>query len=88
MLVVICVVFLLLTFAGVHLLSDYERRRLIRFRVVGERHWQIAFNQDHLNAKLAGRMAEVIMPARPLCVRLWRKVFPPQCIEMECEDLR
>jgi hypothetical protein len=42
----------------------------------------IAFSEDNLRAKLGGRMAEVEMPARPLLVRLWRKLFPPRAIEV------
>jgi hypothetical protein len=42
----------------------------------------IAFGPEHLRATLDGRMAEIIMPARPLLVRLWRKLFPPRAIEV------
>lgn len=46
--------------------------KLIRFRRLGNEYWEIAFNQEHLNSKLNGDMAEVIMPAKPWHVRLWR----------------
>lgn len=44
---------------------------------------EIAFSEAHLNAKLDGTAAEVVAPARPLIVRLWRKLFPPKGIEMK-----
>ena len=34
-------------------------------------YWEIAFNEKHLNEKLSGDMAEVIMPAKPWWYRLW-----------------
>lgn len=45
--------------------------------------WEIAFSQDHLNQKLNGEIAEVIMPAKSLFVQLWRKIFPPKEIKAE-----
>jgi hypothetical protein len=43
--------------------------------------WEIAFDESHLNAKLNGEMAEVIMPAKSLLIRLWRLFFPLKGIE-------
>ena len=55
--------------------------KLIRFRRLNRKHWEIAFDENHLHEKLNGEMAEVIMPAKPWYVRLWRKFFPLQMIE-------
>jgi len=60
---------------------------LIRFRRLQNRYWEIAFNEEHLNAKLGDDLAEVIMPAKPFLVRLWRKIFPLKGIEGEVIDL-
>jgi hypothetical protein len=59
---------------------------MIRFRLIDEPpqivdgvridRWQIASDENELFAKLNGRMAEVIMPAKPWWVRLWRMFFP------------
>ena len=49
--------------------------------------WEIAFDEEHLRAKLDGEMAEVIMPAKPWYVRLWRRWFPLRGIEMEATVL-
>ena len=43
--------------------------------------WEIAFNQVDLDRKLNGEVAEVIMPAKPWPVRLWRRLFPLRGIE-------
>jgi hypothetical protein len=56
--------------------------KLIRFRRIRNLHWEIAFNQQHLNAKLNGETAEVVMPAKPLFVRLWRIFRPLRGIEI------
>ncbi len=50
--------------------------KVIRFKREGNVNWEIAFNEDHLNVKLNGDMAEVIMPEKGILVRLWRRVFP------------
>lgn len=45
--------------------------------------WEIAFNEKHLNKKLNGDTAEIIMPAKPWYVQLWRKIHPmkfTQCV--------
>jgi len=55
---------------------DCTRSRLIRFRRLDRKRWEIAFNQHDLELKLNGDMAEILMPARPLVVRLWRRFFP------------
>ncbi|MCA9240022.1 MAG: hypothetical protein KDA37_07475 [Planctomycetales bacterium] len=43
--------------------------------------WEQAPNVQQLREKLDGDMAEVIMPARPWYVRLWRRFFPLTFIE-------
>ena len=58
--------------------------KVIRFRRLNKTHWEIAFNEAHLREKLNGEQAEVIMPAKPWFVRLWRRFFPLKCIEMTC----
>lgn len=50
--------------------------KLIRFRRLYQNYWEIAVNEEHLRLKLNGDMAEVIMPAKPWYVRLWR-IFRP-----------
>ena len=45
--------------------------------------WEIASSVKELNEKLDGEMAEVIMPARPWWVRLYRILFPLRAIEMQ-----
>jgi len=59
--------------------------KLIRFRRLNNKYWEIAFNEDHLHAKLGDDLAEVIMPAKPFFVRLWRRLFPLKGIEGEVE---
>ena len=51
--------------------------------VVVVEYWEIAFNEDDLQRKLDGEMAEVIMPAKPWFVRLWRRLFPLRFLEIE-----
>lgn len=48
--------------------------------------WEIAFNIDHLHYKLNGEMAEIIMPAKPLIIRIWRYFFPLRGLEMKAES--
>lgn len=55
--------------------------KLIRFRRPGVYYGEIAFNEAHLQAKLAGDMAEVDMPRKALFVRLWLKLCPMKAIE-------
>lgn len=55
--------------------------KLIRFRRMNKQNWEIAFNESHLQEKLNGEMAEVIMPAKSWWVRLQRKIFSPTVIE-------
>lgn len=45
--------------------------------------WEIAFSQKHLNQKLNGEFAEIIMPAELIFVQFWRKIFPPKEIKAE-----
>jgi len=45
--------------------------------------WEIAFSQKHLNEKLNGELAEVIMPAKSIVVQFWRKIFPLKEIKVE-----
>ncbi len=49
--------------------------KVIRFRRLSGDVWEIAFNEAHLRSKLNRDLAEVIMPAKPWFVRLWRKLF-------------
>jgi len=49
--------------------------KVIRFRRLSGDAWEIAFNEAYLRSKLNGDLAEVIMPAKPWFVRLWRKLF-------------
>ena len=60
-------------------------RKLIRFRRLWKRNWEIAFNEDHLWWKLDGEMAEIIMPAKSWPVRLWRRFFPLKGIECDLD---
>lgn len=48
--------------------------------------WEIAFNEDHLWAKLNGEMAEIVMPAKSWPVRLWRRLFPLKLVEMNTQQ--
>lgn len=50
---------------------------------VDVQYWELAFSEDELRRKLNGEMAEVIMPAKPWFVRLWRWFFPLQFLEIE-----
>ena len=59
--------------------------KLIRFRRLHRDVWEVAFNEEHLMAKLNGDMAEVIMPSKPWYVRVWRKVFPLKGVEAEVQ---
>ena len=68
-------------FIGLIVLHYKTRRPIIRFRRQGEKHWEIAFSQEHLRGKLAGEMAEIIMPAKPLPLQVWRFFFPLKGIE-------
>ena len=49
--------------------------KIIRFRRLNQCHWEIAFNERHLNEKLNGEFAEVIMPAKNIFIRLWRMML-------------
>ena len=44
--------------------------------------WEIAFSQKHLNEKLNGEFAEIIMPAESIFVQFWRKIFPLKEIKL------
>jgi hypothetical protein len=57
--------------------------KLIRFRVADSDMWEIAFNERDLQAKLDGRVAEVIMPAKPWYIRMSRQFFPHKGIELK-----
>lgn len=50
--------------------------KLIRFRQLHSDRWGIALDDDHLRAKLAGGLVEVIHPGQPWWVRLWRRFVP------------
>jgi len=54
---------------------------MIKFRRLNKINWEIAFNQEHLDAKLNGEMAEIVMPAKSFFVRLYRLFFPLVAIE-------
>lgn len=71
---------------ALYLFLDWDRVRIIRFQRAsnfGTPWWEIAFDEEHLQAKLDGEMAEVIMPAKPLVVRLWRRLFPLRTVEVK-----
>ncbi|MEK6884639.1 MAG: hypothetical protein AABY22_33710 [Nanoarchaeota archaeon] len=44
---------------------------------------EFAFNENDLIQKLNGDMAEIEMPAKSWYIRLWRKIFPLQIIEVK-----
>lgn len=50
--------------------------KFIRFRRLNSHFWEIARTEAELHLKLDGEIAEVIMPAKPWYVRLWRRFFP------------
>jgi len=50
--------------------------RLIKFKRSYNDFWEIAFDEKQLCSKLNGDMAEIIMPAKNVFVRMWRKIFP------------
>jgi hypothetical protein len=60
------------------MLIDFARPRRIAFRRLGEPYWEVARSEAELAAKLNGGVADVDVPARPLVVRLWRRLFPPR----------
>ena len=72
--------------AAVLLFLDYHRPRIIRFRRLGRSVGEIAFDERELFSKLDGDMAEIIMPAKPLIVRLWRRIRPLRMIEGKISD--
>ena len=50
--------------------------RVIRFKRPSSPFWEIAFNEEHLEAKLNGEMATtIIWPEKPWYARLWRRLF-------------
>ncbi len=59
--------------------------KVIRFRRLSNDYWEIAFNEAHLNDKLDGEFAYIIMPAKPWYVQLWRKLFPCRGDSQELE---
>lgn len=60
----------------IFLLLDYNKLRIIRFKPDGQEYWRIAFSDKDMFAELDGRMAEVIMPAQPIIIRVWRFFRP------------
>jgi len=62
--------------------------KLIRFRRLNNEHWEIAFTEEHLNAKLNGEIAEIIMPDKNIFIRLWRKFAPLKGIEIPNNGLK
>lgn len=64
---------------ALYLFLDFHKLRIIRFRRLENNpygFWEIAFSPDQLFEKLDSEQAEVLMPAKPLLVRLYRKFFP------------
>lgn len=63
--------------------------KFIRFRRLSRPNgpWEIARNDVELRDKLDGEQAEVIVPAKPWYVRLWRMFFPPQAIECKADGV-
>lgn len=59
----------------------------IRFRRDGSAHWECAADERELFQKLEGAMAEIVMPAQPWYVRLWRAFFPLKFQEIKAEEL-
>ena len=57
--------------------------RIIRFRRLENSYWEIAFSEKDLTQKLNGDMAEIVMPAKPWYIRLWRILFP--IVGTECK---
>jgi hypothetical protein len=58
---------------------------VIRFCRVGAPYWEIARDETELRHKLNGQVATVIMPAKPLVVRLWRLIKTPRPIKINQE---
>lgn len=69
-------IFSLIVLPPLYLLLDYFRSRLIWFKPHGESYWRIAFSEVEMWRELDGRTAQIIMPSKPLIVRIWRKFFP------------
>jgi hypothetical protein len=61
--------------------------KVIRFRRLYKKKWEIAFHEDDLRSKLGGEVAEVIMPAKPWWIRLWRRFFPVRCIDVPADGV-
>ncbi len=59
-----------------YLLIDYQRLRVIKYRPLGGKTWFIAFSREQMWHHLHGNMADVVMPAEPLIVRIYRKIRP------------
>ena len=60
--------------------------KVIRFKRKDKSNWEIAFNEEHLNLKLNGDMAEVIMPGKGILVRLWRIAFPLKGMHLKIKN--
>jgi hypothetical protein len=61
--------------------------KLIKFRRIGRKYWEIAFNEKQLYEKLHGEMAEIHMPTKPLVVRLWYKLFPMRFVKEKVDNI-
>ena len=70
------IIIYILGLIGLFFLIDYQRLRIIKFRRLSAKYWEIAFTKEELFYKLDGELAEVEMPAAPLIIRLYRKFFP------------
>ena len=64
-----------------YLFLDYHKLRIVKFRRLTSKTWEIAFSEAELFARLDGAVAEVYMPEKPLLIRLYRKVKPMNFIE-------
>lgn len=67
-----------------------QRQGVWRFRdldLPGVKRGEIARDEDDLKQKLAGGMATVIVPAKPLWVRLFRSLWPLRGINVPADGV-
>lgn len=67
---------------GIYLITDYFSIRIIKYRPEGEIYWRIAFSEAEMFLELDGRLAQVRMPARPIVVRWYKRLFPDKMIDI------
>lgn len=60
----------------IYILLDCQRLRIIKFKREDKYYWEIAFSEKELQQKLEGKMADVIMPEKPIIIRWYRYFFP------------